>query len=604
VTAAGRYLRTIRRLTPGQLVWRVAHEVRYRAYRTAPWFFAACYPEPTGVRPAPLATSAPPAELLPRERAIAARWAAGKAACLGEEVDRFDWSGDGRSRLWRYERQYHTELVALAALHRVEPQGEWLGEARALLRAWRAGHPAPRGEAWEPYPVSRRILAWALSMAVAPELRAELAPFLLQHLQFLEGHLERHLLGNHLVCNGAALVSGAAALEGERAATAHGRGVSVLMAELRRQVLDDGGHLERSAHYHALVLWDCLLALAMSRLARRPAPPPLEEPLRRMLRWLRAVRSGSSLPMLNDAVQDGHPPVDEILALGSALGLGAGPERGWVAEALVGGLGAPTEAGAAPSGTECVVLDATGWAICRRGGEALLFDYGPLGPDEQPGHGHSDALGFELGWGGSPLVVDTGVSTYDDGPVRSHERSARAHACITVDDQGPDELWGAFRVGARGQVSGSAGARLEADWWTVRGTLSAPAGWTHRRQMAYRPGKALLVLDRVIGAQGRRVASRIPLAPGVAWDGSALASQGRRIQLQVLEGAGSPRVEEGWVADGWGRRTPRCVLAVDAAPNGCVRYAMVEQGLRVDGDGPLHRLWTASGAEPIPVPAP
>src|SRR5207248_1629636 len=121
-----------------------------------------------------------------------------------------------------------------------------------------------------------------------------------------------------------------------------------------------------------------------------------------------------------------------------------------------------------------VELPETGWSIVRDGPHELLFEHGPIGPDEQPGHGHSDALSYELFWDDHPVVTDTGVTTYDIGTQRDFERSGRAHATVTVDGDGPDELWAAFRVGARGRVSGGRTATSEQGIRVFRGTMTAP----------------------------------------------------------------------------------------------------------------------------------
>jgi hypothetical protein len=57
--------------------------------------------------------------------------------------------------------------------------------------------------------VARRLLNWSLPGAVAPPLRAHLAPWMAAQMRFLAGHLERHLLGNHLLCDLCGLVAAA-----------------------------------------------------------------------------------------------------------------------------------------------------------------------------------------------------------------------------------------------------------------------------------------------------------------------------------------------------------------------------------------------------------
>src|SRR6185503_19989802 len=107
------------------------------------------------------------------------------------------------------------------------------------------------------------------------------------------------------------------------------------------------------------------------------------------------------------------------------------------------------------SRTEVNVMSDTGYAIIRDSTTQsfLIFDCGPLGPDYQPGHGHSDVLSYELTLHGRRVIVDTGVSSYERGPERYYERSTAAHNTIRVDGSEQAEIWGGFRVGRRPTVS-------------------------------------------------------------------------------------------------------------------------------------------------------
>src|SRR6202008_4151732 len=49
----------------------------------------------------------------------------------------------------------------------------------------------------------------------------------------------------------------------------------------------------------------------------------------------------------------------------------------------------------------------------------LIFDAAPLGPDYQPGHGHADALSFELSHRGRRMLVNSGTSTYEMNSTRA-----------------------------------------------------------------------------------------------------------------------------------------------------------------------------------------
>jgi len=519
-----RTLRTLRHQWPSQLAARVLHEARLRA----PGLLQPRLPAEQDARAAALGAAPLLREPTPHDRGLAALWSHGEAAPLGLRVDRHDWSGSGeagsRPKLWRYERHYHAELVALARLGQ-------LAEARALVQSWSAACPAPLGDAWEPYVVARRILSWSLALAALPALGPLCAPLLAPQLRFLARRLEWHLLGNHLLTDAAALCAGAAALELRGGEAIFARGAALLAGELRRQILPDGGHSERTPHYHALVLRDALWALGLAR--ARGLPLPIEPYAERLARHLAVIRRGRELPRLNDTTPAADALADEALSLAAALGV---------------------PAGAAQAGT--VELPDTGWTLVRDGAHELLFEHGPLGPDENPGHGHSDALSYELIWGCDRIITDSGATTYDAGPQRDFERSSRAHATVTVDGEGPDELWSSFRAGARGRVTRGPG---------LSASVRAAAGWTHERAIDFTPGVRLRVTDRVQDAQhGAQIVSRLPLAsPGAL----------RGLSLRVLRGE---RLydERGSEGQGFFRPRDRPVIAVRADGEGVVQIEL------------------------------
>jgi uncharacterized heparinase superfamily protein len=79
----------------------------------------------------------------------------------------------------------------------------------------------------------------------------------------------------------------------------------------------------------------------------------------------------------------------------------------------------------------------------------LLFDAARIGPDYQPGHAHADTLSFELSLFGKRIFVNSGVSTYEAGILRSYQRGTAAHNAVVIDEEDSSEVWSAFRVGRR-----------------------------------------------------------------------------------------------------------------------------------------------------------
>ena len=596
------------------LAARAVHELWMRDRQRRGW------PSPLPMpRLAELRLALPKGDALLRARQTAGLWRSGWVEYLGVQAARDDWGGAGKTRLWRYQRHYHDELPALAALAEVEPDGPWLILARGLVASWAQASPPELGDGWEPYPVARRLLAWAEALALCPALGPTLAPFLPAQLRHLRAHLEEHLRGNHLICDAAALVAGASLLhegsatgqvQGTRPLEGHARaGANLLARELTRQVLIDGTYAERTPRYHALVLRDALLARALA--AQRGQRLGIDGPLARLAEALaRLRRPDGTWPCLNDSAPDAAPSCEDALTLARAEGLLAEGES-------PPGIENEDESQNHPvprQGDGVLHLASTGLTRVRADAHELLFLHAPLSPAEQPGHAHSHALSFELVWDGRPLVTDSGVTTYEEGPVRDFERSARAHSTVTVDGEGPDELWAAFRAGGRGEVTAQEPQRLEHGAFLLRGSVRAFQGFRHERALIFWPGVTLAVLDRVRGAGGGEVISRLPLDPAFrASEGTpsglhaaAVVSGDLSLSLVVLRGEladivrGDSAPRDGFVSGGFGRPIPRSVVRMRADSAGSCAYALL--AAKATADLSDSQLTLASGGRVLAVP--
>lgn len=549
--------RTLRHLRPSQIAWRLVHVVRLQAHNRVPALGALCVRPDAAARGAAL----PVLDIAGVDPRPAELWRQGFVEYHGIRAARDDWRGEGQSRLWRYQRHYHAELVPLALAN--------VDEARSLVDDWIAHNPPCRGDAWEPYPVARRLLNWCMASAIAPTLRDTWAPWLAVQMRFVASHLERHLLGNHLLCDLCAVIAAAASLDTVDSEAVGARAARMIERALERQVLPDGGYAERTAQYHVVVLHDALLALALHRARGRELD--VGPTLARMLRWADWVRrADGSYPWLNDASPDGLPTPPTLRALSN------------IAEVT------PVQSQPPP----IVELPDTGWTIFRDEKCELLFEHGLIGPDHQPGHGHADALSFELVWNGVPVVTDTGVTTYAPGNVRAFERSAAAHATVQVNGRGADEPWASFRVGGRarpvylGKSSPWRGA------WLLCGQATSYEGWLHRRRLLFWPGHVLVVGDEVVRTRtSANIISVLPLAPEwnvvASTDGYRIQSEGQELEVVVLQGKlieavlGEYPDRPGWVADGFGRGRGRFSLSLSPAQDGRLLYALVAPGVRV-----------------------
>jgi uncharacterized heparinase superfamily protein len=509
----GRLWRTVRPLKRDQIFGRLAHEARQRAFRRVP----ALLPLVLGVPDAPavaLTGRSPRAESRGHPEPVndadqlaraetAVRHGRGRLA--GHDVALRDWGRADLPRLVRYHLHYLDTARDLAEAARFAHRPAFLDPALALVRDWSAAHPLRGSEAWEPYPTSCRlqnlcVLAFTLGAQCPDWLRR----LLVAHARFVLAFPETHLHGNHLLKNWTALALAGFCLEGEEAASWEQHGIEGVHHEWGEQVLPDGGHAERSPMYHLLAFSDFLDLRDFGR-ARGSKVLWLDAALASMARLTATIlHPDGEIPLFND----------------SALGHAPHPAK------LFARLGQVPEVDAGQRVQDTPHFGLTALRPSRD--EAVLFDTGPLGLVHQPGHAHSDTLSYELSVDGERRVVNAGLDGYQT-PNRAFFRSAVAHNTVTVDGEGPDELWSTFRVGGRCRVLARA-AEDRRDYVWARGNLVAFQGWHQRRTLALFPGQALVIVDRVDAARPVTAVSRARMAPGHA-----------ALRFVALEGAPAER---------------------------------------------------------------
>lgn len=406
-----------------------------------------------------------------------------------------DWLAAAAPKLWRYNLHYFDYL-------------QWPGlpatAKAALVDDWIARVPPGAPDAWEPYPLSLRIVNWLKYWCSVGDVRPAWRASLDLQVAALAADVEWHLLANHLYKNGKALVM-AGALGTSAAARAYlHQGLDILLAETEEQFLADGGHFERSPMYHAIALED-LLDVVNVLGASGAAPhalPPLRAAASRAARFLATIRTGhGEIPLFNDAALGVAVPTPELLAYATAV----------LGEAV----------GAEVPGPVRIDLPATGYFGYRSGGDSLVVDCGEVGPDYQPGHAHCDTLAYELCVDGVPVVVDSGTFDYSTGPFRHYLRSTAAHSTVRIDGAEQSEIWGAFRVARRARprrarLGALAGGRLgfvgEHD-----GYARLPGRPIHRRHIDVTVAGRWEVRDRIEGEGGalHRVESFVQLHPAI-----------------------------------------------------------------------------------------
>jgi len=278
----------------------------------------------------------------------------------------------------------------------------------------------------EPYPISLRGINWVKFLSDNAVKDSSIDEILFQHYVALFKNLEYHLLGNHLLENSFSLLFGAYYFQDEEM---YNKSMNLLITELNEQVLKDGAHFELSPMYHQIVssrLLDCIWLIRLNSEWRKDDLLSfLEQKASLMISWLGNIAyKNGDIPMVNDATFSIAPHSKKIFACAEQMGIKS----------------------------QNIPLSESGYRKITSKHYELFLDVGNVGPDYQPGHAHSDTFNFELIKRGSPIFVDTGISTYEKNAIRQSERATHSHNTVKIGYKDQTQVWGGFRVAKRARI--------------------------------------------------------------------------------------------------------------------------------------------------------
>ena len=329
------------------------------------------------------------------------------------------WSNTENGMLWAYNQNYM----------------DWLGQENVTKED---------GEKWidlfikeissnevglDPYPIALRSINWIKFFCAQPDCGTpKRLDSLYSQIKLLEKKLEFHLMGNHLLEDYYALFIAAVFFKKERMFKKYSR---ALKGQLEEQILADGAHYEQSPMYHCIMLdrlLDCYNISTSNPVFEKQDEINafLLEKAQNMLGHLKSVIwEDGSIPLLNDAAYEIAPTAAQLFDYADRLGI---------------------QYAATPL-KECGYRK-----LCNKRMEAIV-DVGNIRASNQPGHSHADTFNFELRVDGKPLIVDTGISTYNKTSRRLYERSTAAHNTVTINGRNSSEVWSGFKIGKRASTS-------------------------------------------------------------------------------------------------------------------------------------------------------
>jgi uncharacterized heparinase superfamily protein len=597
----GQYLRSARYYHPSQIVARFRLGISSSLVRKSPWWVRRRYAVPDNVGRDLQASFFPAVDAecsdeLAAQTENAQRLAEGRFKLLNEELALgfpVPWQPSQTGRLWRYNLHYFEYALDLAMLVKWQKDGQAAGVLARLFREWIGANPIGHGVGWHSYPIARRIVNWihAFSLASPTAIfeneasETKWLTSLYQQARYLEDHLEYDCLGNHLLANGKALVFAGLFFGGKAGSRWYNIGQRILWRGLQDQLLEDGGHQERSPMYHSIVLQDYLEVALALKLNGREVPDWVRTHMISMGDLLSGVRHpDGEIPLFGDsAFGIAHKPGD-ILAAAERL-LDASGRWPDTKPGLYCTLIAPqaNQPGKTSQLTQKMRSSwpATGYFVLpgAGSGDRLIVDAKPMGPDHLPAHGHCSLFSYELSIRGERFIVDSGVETYEPGAWRTFWRSTRAHNTVVVDGAEQFEIWASFRVGKRTQLMECTLLQQSSTSLFVgvhSGFVGQKAPTRQRRFIASLAGEYWLVLDEIKGRGNHSIESLVHLAPNAVCEIGESYTDVTMGSLKVRfypyrDNADSPRTTscirgkldpiQGWYAPEFGKRMANSVLS-------------------------------------------
>ena len=266
------YVSTIRHLRPSQVFWRFFNILRFFIYKVCPPLWSRYYRsnDQPAVRDGLLRPNWSGEHVIEPDRAEVLRRARrivdGEFTYLNA-TKRFpgqvDWECPGTSRLWQYQLHYFDFGRDLGRAHRYSGEIRYYECFKKLFEDWLDSNPLAKLDGWHPYTLSLRLVNWVYcfdlfrdALDSDAEFRQTLLQSTYQQASFLAHNLEFQVGGNHLLANIKGLLFAGVFLGGSRPDKWLKTSRKLLKRELREQVLEDGGHFERSPTYHLIVLQD------------------------------------------------------------------------------------------------------------------------------------------------------------------------------------------------------------------------------------------------------------------------------------------------------------------------------------------------------------
>jgi len=348
---------------------------------------------------------------------------------------------------WELSRFHH--FAVLGQAYWLSGDEKYADEMISQFLDWHTANPPRIGINWYfSMEVSIRLVnlitAYFL-FCTSPRFTAEVKEIffrtLQDHMIYIYCNLEysywlksegRHISGNHLIVDLSGFVIASLIFPGLLFKRWSANLLKIYYDEMKSQVNSDGVHYELSTSYHRLVT-ECFLAVtALSKKNGHDIPDFVPDLLDKMLDFVAMAGKPDGLsPQIRDEDNgrflafDERPAHDHgyLLNIGSILLDRAelkAVNSSFCAEAFwwmgVEGFKKYQRLKPAESTSRSGIFEESGFGVIREDDNYMFSVCAGIGMEGYSGHGHNDALSFELAAAGRSVLIDPGTYTYTGEP--------------------------------------------------------------------------------------------------------------------------------------------------------------------------------------------
>jgi len=303
-----------------------------------------------------------------------------------------------------------------------------------IINLWIRNHPNIKAEPWSGFNTAMRTYNWLKLLAKNQENIAANDWFKIQSSLYIQAkhilnNIEHHIPGNHVLLQYFALWLILHFFPDWQLSIKNKSKIkNKLINEIKAEFLKCGFHFEQSYHYHIQITLMSLYVLEILKKQNSEIDYYILGVIKNAIKIAEKFQfADGHLPMLGDNCFNFFNPtlfedIEQIKKIAiEVFGEEEDEEK------------------------KDIKLYKDQYIVVENNNSKLIFDIGPIGLYENPGHGHSDISSFIYSSQGITLFIDPGTKNYSSLEDDKQLKRSILHNTLSVDGEDQAKLWGFFR---------------------------------------------------------------------------------------------------------------------------------------------------------------